>query len=146
MNTNTARITPEHNLFSEVERTMDDIKTDLMSTELLSADHRDVERLIETKTRGLMRELFQAHLDLRAAKEQKVTVRGADNIARTAARESTRKLETLFGEVTVTRQLYQAPGTDGLAPMDAALNPASGTVLLRDPAIRGGGGGARIVR
>jgi hypothetical protein len=70
----------------------------------------------------LQRALFQAHLDVRAAKEQEVEVEGADGMARTQMRESERTLETVFGEVTVKRRLYQAPGVEGLAPMDAALN------------------------
>ena len=44
--------------------------------------------------------------------------------ALTADHEDIERLiaETIFGEVTVTRRLYQVPGAEGLAPMDAALN------------------------
>jgi hypothetical protein len=124
MSTNTARIshTNDHTVFHEADRVMDDIKTDLLGLEALGADHFDIERLIEDKTRELKRALLQAHLDHRAALEQRVDVRGSDSAERAASRSSTRKLETVFGEVRVSRQLYQAPGVDGLAPMDAALN------------------------
>jgi hypothetical protein len=50
-----------------------------------------------------------------------VLVEGADGVERTQVRTATRKLETLFGTVEVERQLYQAPGAEGLAPLDAAL-------------------------
>ena len=108
--------------FEEADDMMKDIKNELVSREALSADHEDIERLIAERTTELARALMQAHLDLRAAKEGAVEVEGADGIARRQVRESTRTLETIFGEVTVTRRLYQAPGAEGLAPMDAALN------------------------
>lgn len=119
-----ARESEEHP-FDEADRVMKGIKTDLVCHEALSAEHGDVERLIRDKVMKLQRALFQAHLDLRAAKQREVEVEGADGIARTQVRESERKLETLFGEVTAKRHLYQAPGTEGLAPMDAALNLSS---------------------
>lgn len=108
--------------FEEADEMMKDIKDELVSREALTADHEDIERLIAERTTALARALMQAHLDLRAAKEGMVEVEGADGIARTQVRESTSKLETIFGEVTVTRRLYQAPGAEGLAPLDAALN------------------------
>lgn len=108
--------------FEEADSIMKDIKDELVSSEALTAEHEDIERRITEKTKELARALMQAHLDLRAAKEREVEVEGADGIARTQVRESTRTLETVFGEVTVTRRLYQAPGAEGLAPLDAALN------------------------
>ena len=112
---------PEHP-FEETRRMMKDIEDELVGREVLSAEHSEVERLIQDRVMKLQRALLQAHLDVRAAKEREVEVEGADGLARTQVRESERTLETIFGEVTVTRRLYQAPGVEGLAPMDAALN------------------------
>lgn len=112
---------PEHP-FKEARRMMKDIEEELVGREALSAEHSEVEGLIRDRVMELQRALFQAHLDVRAAKEREVEVEGADGMARTQVRESERTLETVFGEVTVKRRLYQAPGVEGLAPMDAALN------------------------
>lgn len=117
-----AAIAPNDDLFYEAHQIMKELETGLVSPEALRAEHGDVERLLEARTAELMRAMFQAHLDLRASAEREVDVRGADSVARTQARQSTRTLETVFGEVTVKRRLYQAPGAEGLAPMDAALN------------------------
>lgn len=111
-----------NHLFSEAHRIMKDIEDELICPEALSAEHSEVERLIRDKTLGLMRALMQTHMDLRAAKEREVEVKGADGIERAQVRECTRTLETIVGEVTVTRRMYQAPGVEGLAPMDAVLN------------------------
>jgi hypothetical protein len=64
---------------------------------------------------------MQAHVDLRAAQEQVVEVVGADGVARTQVRKGTRTVERPHGEVRLTRNLYQAQGAEGLAPLDAAL-------------------------
>jgi hypothetical protein len=108
--------------FNEAHGIMKDIENKLLCPETLRADHSDVEKLIREHTLEVARSLLQAHLDYRAAHEQVVEVRGADGTSRKQTRAATRKLETLFGEVTVSRRLYQAEGVAGLAPMDAALN------------------------
>lgn len=109
-------------MFQEAHGRMKDIEDELTTPEALHADHSDIEQLIKAKGFELMRSLLQGHLDWRASQEQKVPVEAADGIARTKAREKERTLETVFGEVTVNRQMYQAQGAEGLAPMDAALN------------------------
>jgi len=113
---------PNDDLFYKAHQIMKELEVELVCPEALRAEHGEVERLIEAKTAEVMRAMLQAHLDLRASLERELDVRGADGVARTHVRESTRTLETVFGEVTVTRRLYQATGAEGLAPMDAALN------------------------
>jgi hypothetical protein len=50
-------------------------------------------------------------------------VTGADGVARTRVqKDHQRKLSTVFGEVTVTRMAYRAPGTANLYPADGTLN------------------------
>ncbi|GAB4194928.1 MAG: hypothetical protein OHK0013_00570 [Sandaracinaceae bacterium] len=88
----------------------------------LRAEHGEVEIWLEVEERELLRLMLQEHLDLRAAIERRVSVRGADEVERTEVRDSERGLESLFGEVDVGRKLYQAEGHEGLAPLDAVLN------------------------
>jgi len=94
----------------------------LSSSEAMAATHSELEARVERDGREYERRLFQAHLHLRAATEKVVDVRGAEGVARTTCRDSGRSLRSVFGAVSVLRLAYQAPGVDGLHPMDAALN------------------------
>lgn len=94
----------------------------LSSSGTLRAEHAEVESWLEVEGRELLRLMFQEHLDVRGAAERRVRVRGADEVERTQVRDSGRGLESVFGEVEVGRNLYQADGHDGLAPLDAVLN------------------------
>jgi hypothetical protein len=84
----------------------------------------ELEDRLDTAGRELLRQLLQDHLDLRAAREQRrEDVTGADGITRTRAETGHRRpLATVFGEVTVTRIAYRAPGAANLHPADAVLN------------------------
>jgi hypothetical protein len=86
--------------------------------------HDDVETRLLTEGQELLRRMFQEHLDLRAAAERKVEVKGVDGIGRKEIRHGSRRLRTLVGPVDVSRLLYQSPGTTSLSPMDALLNLA----------------------
>jgi hypothetical protein len=66
--------------------------------------------------------MLEENLRLRAQLEEKRAVADADGVERTSVRDSERHLETLLGRVEVPRLAYQAPGTEDLHPMDAALN------------------------
>src|SRR5215216_5925363 len=77
--------------------------------------------LMGEKGRELLRSMMQAHYDEKTAREKRVQVEGAVGVERTHVRTATRQLETLFGTVEIGRQLYQAPGSEGLAPLDASL-------------------------
>lgn len=94
----------------------------LESDEALAARHSELESYIKREGREYERRLMQAHLDLRAAKERPVGVRGSDGVERKYRRDSNRPLSTVFGSVDVPRLAYQAPGVEGLHPMDAGLN------------------------
>jgi hypothetical protein len=100
---------------------MKKLEDELLSEAAMHASADEIGRLILEQGQAILRELYQAHLDRRTAREQRVTVRGADGIERDRVRPSSRRLETPVGDITVTRLLYQAPGVEGLAPMDAAL-------------------------
>jgi hypothetical protein len=86
--------------------------------------HAELEEQLGARGRELLRRLHQDHLDLRAAREQRQEkVTGCDGIARTRAETGhTRPLATVFGQVTVTRIAYRAPGAPNVHPADAALS------------------------
>jgi len=117
-----AESTGPDEMFSSAHEQMEMMETELRSTRMLSAEHSEVESFVHEQGRELERRLYQAHLDLRAARERPVPVRGADEVERTYRRPSRRPLGTILGRVMVGRLAYQALGVDGLHPMDAALN------------------------
>ncbi len=94
----------------------------LSSPEMMNATHGQLEEYVIEQGRELERRLLQAHLDLRAALEERVEVKGADGVRRTMTRPSKRALMTLLGSVDVHRLAYQARDVPGLHPVDAALN------------------------
>jgi hypothetical protein len=86
--------------------------------------HAELEEQVDARGRELLRRMYQDHLDLRAAREQRQEkVTGADGVARTRAETGhTRPLATVFGQVTVTRIAYRAAGAANVYPADAALS------------------------
>ena len=107
--------------FCESRQSMKKLEDDLTSPEALNAPLHEIERMMRSQGRELMRTMMQAHFDQRAAQERPVTVRGADGVERSQERHSSRTAMTEFGEVVLERTLYQAPGVEGLAPLDAAM-------------------------
>jgi hypothetical protein len=87
-------------------------------------DHAGLEEQIAARVREVQRLLLQEHLDLRAAREQRLDeVTGPDGLPRTRAeRGPSRLLATTLGQVRVTRIAYRAPGVPGVHPADAQLN------------------------
>lgn len=94
----------------------------LEGAEMTRKRHSDVEDFLEAKGREWARRMYEEHLSLRAQLERPTAVVGADGTPRTSARDSERQLQTVLGRVPVPRLAYQAPGTEDLHPMDAALN------------------------
>ncbi len=101
----------------------------LKAEEAQSWEHGEVESHITILGTELMRRLFQAHLDWRYAQEEyQKEVWGTDGEKRPHRRKKTqRQLETLFGEVIVTRVGYstQKPEVSALYPQDGKLNLAT---------------------
>jgi hypothetical protein len=89
-----------------------------------SLTHSEVEKRLAADGRELLRQLYQDHLDLRAAREQRLgDVVDARGTARgTVETGHARPLMTVFGEVDVSRLAYRHRGEDNLYPADAALN------------------------
>jgi hypothetical protein len=95
-----------------------------LSGEAAGLQHADLEEQLETRGRELLRRLFQGHLDLLAAREERrADVAGEDGVARTRAdRGRARPLVTVFGQVTVSRIAYRSPGRPNVHLLDAVLN------------------------
>ena len=87
-------------------------------------DHGELEQRLDNKGRQLMRQLFQDHLDLRAANETPIDAVGDAAGADRPYIEvgHTRALVTVFGEVAVDRYAYRAKNKANLHPADGALN------------------------
>ena len=96
----------------------------LSGPEAAGLTHADLEGQLGARGRELLRLLHQDHLDLWAAREQRQQkVTGADGVVRTRAETGHhRPLATVFGQVTVNRIAYRAPGAANVHPLDAALN------------------------
>jgi hypothetical protein len=108
--------------FSTAREKFEEIVTHMQTPEALGRRHEDLERYVTQQGLELQRRLLQDHLDVRAAAERRVAVVGDDGIRRTEVRSSRRRLMSIVGEVSVTRQMYQATGVESLCPQDAALN------------------------
>jgi hypothetical protein len=86
--------------------------------------HGELEERLDRDGRELLRRLLDDHLALRAIREQPLElVVGDEEVARSRIEKGhQRGLATVFGEVSVLRLAYRAPGLGNLHPADAALN------------------------
>ena len=116
----------EEDYFQQAHEHYHQLINTLSEEESQSWEHGEVENYINKEGTELLRRLLQGHLDLRYAEEEYQTkVEGADGEKRPHRRKKTqRKLETLFGEVIVTRVGYstQQPEVSALYPADGKLN------------------------
>jgi hypothetical protein len=96
-------------------------------------DHAGLEKEASRLGRELVRLVIQAHLDLRAAREERLPggLTAADGSARTRAEQGhTRSLMTVAGPVTVTRTGYRAPGEPIVYRADDQLRLPAGKYSL----------------
>jgi hypothetical protein len=95
-----------------------------LAGEAAGLQHAELEEQLGARGRELLRLMFQGHLDLLAAREERRDgVAGADGVVRTRAeRGRERPLVTKFGQVTVSRIAYRSPGRGNVHPLDAVLN------------------------
>jgi hypothetical protein len=94
----------------------------LDSEEACLMTHSDLERELEKKGRELMRVMLQEHLKARGPGQCEQPVCGADGVERSRLRLQERKLETVFGTVSVERVGYGQQAAESLHPLDAELN------------------------
>lgn len=108
--------------FTTSRRMFDELVGEASSARGLARGHMEVEEAIRATGRDLLRQLFQDHLDLRSAQEQRVKVVDHEGEPLSEPRVARRRLHSLLGgSVVVTRLLYQAAGHEGRAPADAGL-------------------------
>lgn len=117
----------EENSFEYSTEQFEFLMSRLQSKTAGNMSHSDLEVLIESEGRELLRRLFQDHLSLRAKHEQEfgltAAVVGAENEARIHRRTGTsRRLMSIFGPVSVQRTQYGGRGLSSLHPLDAELN------------------------
>jgi hypothetical protein len=116
----------DDNAFSRSAALFDSLTGRLAKADALSLSHTDVESILATDGKAIMRQLFQDHLDLRAAQERAAAHehidRCADGVLRSHRRDATRQLRTLVGDVVVSRVGYSQRGQGTVFPMDASLN------------------------
>jgi hypothetical protein len=110
-------------LFCEADEKYDALKERLTSAEVTSATHSEVEKLLDTEGREVLRVLYQSHLAVRSEAYPEGIVTGDDGVTRTHQRDGTgRQLTSIFGPVEVVRTAYTQRGSDSRFPLDAALN------------------------
>jgi hypothetical protein len=110
--------------FAEADEQYEAIKRQLLGAKVLQATHSELEDLLETQGRELLRRLLQGQLQLRKdAEPVEQPVVGNDEVERTHRREGTeRNSMSIFGEVKVERVGYSARGSSSRFPLDAELN------------------------
>jgi hypothetical protein len=111
-------------LFAIADNLYDNLKRALVSTEMKKLEHGDIEERVAGDGLEILKQLVQVHFDVRAQEEvHKESVIGSDGVVRNHRRDGCkRSLETLFGNVTVTRVGYSQRDTTSLFPLDAELN------------------------
>lgn len=101
---------------------MREMQDHLSGPGILGAEHGEIEEYLRIEGRNLLRVMFEECLALLGASEQRTRVVDTNGVERRAVRVGERGLETLFGEVQVSRLLYQVPGGGALSPLDGRLN------------------------
>ena len=96
-----AELSPLEPVYDQARNNFEHIVGYLGSEEASSMTHSDLERELEKKGRELMRILLQEHLEARGPGRCEQPVRGADGVERSRVRLQERKLETVFGTVSV---------------------------------------------
>jgi hypothetical protein len=96
----------------------------LVSPELTSKEHGEVEGWLEIRGREVHRKFLQGYFDVREKHEPQLeSVVGTDGIERTHRRQGCeRSIATVFGNVCVSRKSYGLRGEESLFPLDAQLN------------------------
>lgn len=114
----------EDALFSRVREKTDSMIAWARSGDALEAEHHVLEERTMRDGMDLMRELMQAHMDLRALREEpRGDVAGADGDPHRVLETGQERTRTMiFGEVDTSRIAYRRKGKANLYPQDAELN------------------------
>lgn len=113
---------PRQSFYERPRENFEHIVGYLDSREASAMSHSELERELEKRGRELMRILLQEHLDNRGPGQCDQPVQGVDGVERRQVRLQERKLETVFGTISVERAGYVQEATESLHPLDAELN------------------------
>ena len=114
--------------FERSRACFEQIVAGLAAAEADGQTHTELEERLAGEGRELLRQLLQDHLDLRAVRElRQQQVADAEQVVHPRVEAGHRRgLATVFGQVTVARMAYRAPGARNLYPADAVLNLPAG--------------------
>ena len=110
------------NFFAAAEQKYNELTGTLQDRHTLAMKFSDVEKLIESDGRELLRLLLQAHIDSRGDGDIGDFVDGADGITRTHKRIGERQIKSIFGEIACERMGYGMRNIESLFPKDSHLN------------------------
>ena len=115
---------PLSSTFSSSRTCFEGLIERVQAEETMNLPHDDVEAMLKTEGRELLRRLFQDHLDLRALREaERAAPTGSDGVERNHRRGTSRPLRTIFGDADVHRLSFTTKkAAGGLRPLDAELN------------------------
>lgn len=114
----------DFSFFSGAQEQLDQLIKQLQSEHYTESEHGDIEKFINKEGQEILRRLLQGWLDLKAANEEKresIHSAAGDKLNHVRAGTS-RPLNSLFGQVTVTRAGYSQIKKASLFPVDAELN------------------------
>jgi hypothetical protein len=111
-------------VFASARASFEDLVVWLESNESALLTHGELEDQIDRRGREMMRQMFQAQLELRALREQRLgEVVCAEGVTHRAVEPGhSRKLATIFGAVEVQRLAYRRRGHPNCYVTDAQLN------------------------
>jgi hypothetical protein len=101
---------------------VDSLIKQLRSPETQQMTEYEVENLIETEGREILRRLLKAHLDERGPGKVAEPVIDKNQREHTHQRLESCKIKSIFGDVIFQRQGYGGRGIETLRPLDADLN------------------------
>lgn len=114
----------DFSFFSGAQEQLDHLIRQLQSEEQANCEHGDIESFINKKGQEILRRLLQGWLDLKAANEEKsacINLASGDKLNHVRV-DTHRPLNSLFGQVTVSRIGYSQINKDSVFPVDAELN------------------------
>ena len=119
---NALAVLSSQEIYEQSRQEFEKVVRHLDSEEARLKTHSELERELEKMGRELMRNLLQEHLESRGPGQCAQPVKGIDEVERPRVRLQERKLETIFGTVSVERAGYGQQGSQSLHPLDAELN------------------------
>jgi hypothetical protein len=115
---------PDFSFFSDANEQLNMIIHQLQSERYADSEHGKVEEYIKKEGTEILRRLFQGYLDKIAANEspQPYVINAEGEKLNHVRNNTSRKLTSIFGDVTVTRKSDSQRNKASQFPLDSALN------------------------